>query len=164
MNNFLTISFDGFTMLLSHMHQATIIRVLFGVWFGLDMAGTEKVEIRTLKVGRYCSVDDNAYKILRISKSKPGKHGSAKARLELEDIFSGQKKSHVGTVTDKISVPIIEKGSATVTHIQGSEVHAMDAKTYEMMVLPLEDGLTLESGKEIMWMEAMGRFKIIRDH
>jgi len=128
------------------------------------MAGTEKVEIRTLKVGRYCSVDENAYKILRISKSKPGKHGSAKARLELEDIFSGQKKSHVGTVTDKISVPIIEKGSATVTHIQGSEVHAMDAKTYEMMVLPLEDGLNLESGKEIMWMEAMGRFKIIRDH
>ena len=128
------------------------------------MAGTEKVEIRTLKVGRYCSVDENAYKILRISKSKPGKHGSAKARLELEDIFSGQKKSHVGTETDKISVPIIEKGSATVTHIQGSEVHAMDAKTYEMMVLPLEDGLNLESGKEIMWMEAMGRFKIIRDH
>ena len=128
------------------------------------MAGTEKVEIRTLKVGRYCSVDENAYKILRISKSKPGKHGSAKARLELEDIFSGQKKSHVGTVTDKISVPIIEKGSATVTHIQGSEVHAMDAKTFEMMVLPLDDGLNLESGKEIMWMEAMGRFKIIRDH
>tara|TARA_B100001750_G_scaffold129568_1_gene103017 strand:+ start:3997 stop:4383 length:387 start_codon:yes stop_codon:yes gene_type:complete len=128
------------------------------------MAGTEKVEIRTLKVGRYCSVDDNAYKILRISKSKPGKHGSAKARLELENIFSGQKKSHVGTVTDKISVPIIEKGSATVTHIQGSEVHAMDAKTFEMMVLPLDDGLNLESGKEIMWMEAMGRFKIIRDH
>ncbi len=141
-----------------------MIRVLLGVPVGLDMAGTEKVEIRTLKVGRYCSVDDNAYKILRISKSKPGKHGSAKARLELENIFSGQKKSHVGTVTDKISVPIIEKGSATVTHIQGSEVHAMDAKTFEMMVLPLDDGLNLESGKEIMWMEAMGRFKIIRDH
>lgn len=128
------------------------------------MAGTEKVEIRTLKVGRYCSVDERAYKILRISKSKPGKHGSAKARLELENIFTGQKKSHVGTVTDKISVPIIEKGSATITHIQGGEVHAMDAKTYEMMVLPLDEGLNLESGKEIMWMEAMGRFKIIRDH
>ena len=40
----------------------------------------------------------------------------------------------------------------------------MDAKTFEMMVLPLDDGLNLESGKEIMWMEAMGRFKIIRDH
>tara|TARA_A100001037_G_C15000571_1_gene566858 strand:+ start:468 stop:854 length:387 start_codon:yes stop_codon:yes gene_type:complete len=128
------------------------------------MPGTEKVEIRTLKVGRYCSVDDGAYRILSISKSKPGKHGSAKARLELEDIFTRQKKSHVGTVTDKISVPIIEKGSATVTHIQGAEVHAMDAKTFEMMVLPMDEGMNIEAGGEIMWMEAMGRYKIIRDH
>ena len=70
------------------------------------------MEIRTLKVGRYVALEDSAYKILSMSKSKPGKHGSAKARLELEDIFTGQKKSHVGTVTDSINVPIIEKGSA----------------------------------------------------
>ena len=35
------------------------------------MPGTDRVEIRTLKVGRYCVVDDEAYKILSISKSKP---------------------------------------------------------------------------------------------
>ena len=50
------------------------------------MPGTTRVEIRTLKVGRYCCVDDKAYKINSISKSKPGKHGSAKARLELVEI------------------------------------------------------------------------------
>ena len=55
------------------------------------MPGTTRVEIRTLKVGRYVAIDEDAYKILSISKSKPGKHGSAKARLELEDIFTGQK-------------------------------------------------------------------------
>ncbi|HIA24907.1 MAG TPA: translation initiation factor IF-5A [Candidatus Poseidoniales archaeon] len=141
-----------------------MIRGYYGVHLGIEVAGTEKVEIRTLKVGRYCAVDDSAFKILKISKSKPGKHGSAKARLDLEDLFTGSKKSHVGTVTDKISIPIIEKGSATVTHIQGVDVHAMDAKTFEMMVLPLEDGLNLESGREIQWMEALGRFRIIRDH
>ena len=46
------------------------------------MPGTTRVEIRTLKVGRYVAIDEDAYKILSISKSKPGKHG-AKARLEL---------------------------------------------------------------------------------
>ena len=61
------------------------------------MPGTTRVEIRTLKVGRYVALEENAYKILSMSKSKPGKHGSAKARIELEDIFTGQKKSHVGT-------------------------------------------------------------------
>ena len=74
-----------------------------------------------------------------MSKSKPGKHGSAKARIELEDIFTGQKKSHVGTVTDTINIPLIEKGSAIITHIQGNEVHAMDNKTYQTLILPVEE-------------------------
>ena len=128
------------------------------------MPGTTRVEIRTLKVGRYVALEDSAYKILSMSKSKPGKHGSAKARLELEDIFNGQKRSHVGTVTDTIYVPVIEKGSAIITHIQGDEVNAMDNKTYANMILPLSSEFTLEPGGEIQWMEAMGRYRITRDH
>ena len=128
------------------------------------MPGTTRVEIRTLKVGRYVALEDSAYKILSMSKSKPGKHGSAKARLELEDIFTGQKRSHVGTVTDTIYVPVIEKGTAIITHIQGDEVNAMDNKTYENMILPLSSEFNLEPGGEIHWMEAMGRYRITRDH
>ena len=128
------------------------------------MPGTTRVEIRTLKIGRYVAIDDDAYKILSMSKSKPGKHGSAKARIELEDIFTGQKRSHVGTDTDNIQVPMIEKGSAIITHIQGNEVHAMDNKTYETLILPISDEFNLEAGNEIQWMEAMGRYRITRDH
>ena len=128
------------------------------------MPGTTRVEIRTLKVGRYCCVDEKAYKINSISKSKPGKHGSAKARLELVNIFTGQKISHVGSVTDTINVPLIEKGTAMVTHIEGQEVHAMNMRDHSMMILPLEDEFNIEAGKEIMWMEALGRYKITRDH
>jgi translation initiation factor 5A len=128
------------------------------------MPGTNRVEIRTLKVGRYVALEESAYKILSMSKSKPGKHGSAKARIELEDIFTGQKRSHVGTVTDSIHVPVIEKGSAVITHIQGSEVHAMDNKTYASLILPQPSEFTVEPGSEIQWMEAMGRFRITRNH
>jgi len=132
--------------------------------WGFKMPGTTRVEIRTLKVGRYIALDENAFKILSISKSKPGKHGSAKARIELEDIFSGQKRSHVGTVTDSIHVPMIEKGSAIITHMQGGEVHAMDNKTYATLILPIESDMNLNAGGEIQWMEALGRYKITRDH
>ena len=128
------------------------------------MPGTTRAEIRTLKVGRYVAIDNDAYKILGMSKSKPGKHGSAKARIELENIFTGQKRSHVGTVTDTIHIPIIEKGSAIITHFQGDEVHAMDSKTYQTLILPVEGSMNLQSGGEIQWMEAMGRFRITRDH
>ena len=131
------------------------------------MPGTARVEIRTLKVGRFCVVDDEAYKILSISTSKPGKHGSAKARISLESIFTKKKISHVGSVTDSINVPMIEKGTATVTHIDGNEVHAMNDRDYSMMILPLPDsdeGMSFDSGNKIMWQEALGRYIIIRDH
>ena len=131
------------------------------------MPGTARVEIRTLIVGRFCVVDDEAYKILSISKSKPGKHGSAKARLSLESIFTGKKISHVGTVTDSISVPMIEKGTATVTHMEGNEVHAMNDRDYSMMILPMpsaDAAMNIEAGQKIMWQEALGRYIIIRDH
>ena len=45
------------------------------------MPGTTRAEIRTLKIGRYVAIEEDAYKILSMSKSKPGKHGSAKARM-----------------------------------------------------------------------------------
>ena len=131
---------------------------------GNIVPGTDRVEIRTLKEGRFCVVDDEAYKILSISKSKPGKHGSAKARLELQSIFTDKKISHVGTVTDSINVPMIEKGTAMVTHLDGNEVHAMNMRDHSMMILPMESEMNIEAGKEIMWMEALGRYKIIRDH
>ena len=83
---------------------------------------------------------------------------------KLEDIFTGQKRSHVGTVTDNIQVPVIEKGSAVITFVQGNEVNAMDNKTYETLILPLDPEMNLEAGGEIQWMEAMGRYRITRDH
>ena len=126
------------------------------------MPVTDRVESRTLKVGRFGVVDEEAYKILSISKSKPGKHGSAKARLELVSLFSSKKISHVGTVTDSIHVPMIEKGKAMVTHIDGEEVHAMNMKDHSMMILPVDPDIQVDSGQEILWMEALGRYKIER--
>ncbi|MDA7845566.1 translation initiation factor IF-5A [Euryarchaeota archaeon] len=125
------------------------------------MPGTDRVEIRTLKVGRFCVVDNEAYKILSISTSKPGKHGSAKARIELISLFSSKKMSHVGSVTDSIHVPMIEKGKAMVTHIDGDEVHAMNMKDHSMMILPLDEGMDIQPSTEILYMEALGRYKII---
>ena len=130
------------------------------------MPGTDRVEIRTLKVGRFCVVDDEAYKILSISKSKPGKHGSAK-HDSLWKASLLERRFHVGTVTDSISVPMIEKGTATVTHMEGNEVHAMNDRDYSMMILPMPDseaGMNIDAGQKIMWQEALGRYIIIRDH
>ena len=132
------------------------------------MPGTDRVEIRTLKVGRFCVVDDEAYKIFEHLKiqTRKARFGQSPS-FELESIFTGKKISHVGTVTDNINVPMIEKGTATVTHIEGSEVHAMNDRDYSMMILPMpgeDSAMNIEAGQKIMWQEALGRYIIIRDH
>jgi translation initiation factor 5A len=58
----------------------------------------EQVETRELKEGRYVIIDDEPCVIKSIAKSKPGKHGAAKARVDAVGIFDGQKRSTVQPV------------------------------------------------------------------
>lgn len=125
----------------------------------------ELAEVRTLKVNRYILIDDEPCKILSISTSKPGKHGEAKARIEAIGIFDGQKKSVVHPVKHKVYVPIIDKRSAQILSLMGSDtVQLMDLETYETFEMPIPDEYKgkLEPGTEIQYVEAVGRKKITR--
>ncbi|PJB21644.1 MAG: translation initiation factor IF-5A [Euryarchaeota archaeon CG_4_9_14_3_um_filter_38_12] len=119
-------------------------------------------EVRTLKVGKYIIVDDEPCKILNITTSKPGKHGEAKARIDAMGLFDNQKRSIVHPVKHKVGVPMIDKRTAQVLSIAGSTAQLMDMATYETFELPLPEDMTLEPGKEIQYMEALGRRKITR--
>lgn len=124
----------------------------------------ELAEVRTLKVNRYIIIEDEPCKIVSISTSKPGKHGEAKARIEAIGVFNGQKKSIVSPVTHKVHVPIIDKRNAQVVAIMGDNVQLMDMETYETFEMPIPDEYKddLEPGKEIQYLEALGRKKITR--
>jgi translation initiation factor 5A len=129
-----------------------------------DDMSTEQAEVRELKEGRYVNIDDEPCKIISISTSKPGKHGEAKARIEAQGIFDGNKKSVVYPVKHKVQVPLIDKRQAQVVSIQGGEAQLMDLETYEMFQLPMPDDLkdTLKAGSDILYIVAMGRKKITR--
>ena len=124
----------------------------------------ELSEIRNLKVNRYIIIDDEPCKIVSISTSKPGKHGEAKARIEAIGIFDRQKKSIVKPVKHKVHVPIIDKRTAQVLSLMGDIVQLMDLETYETFEMPIPDEYKgqLESGKEIKYLNALGRKKITR--
>ncbi len=124
----------------------------------------ELAEVRTLKVNRYIIIDDEPCKIVNISTSKPGKHGEAKARIEAIGVFNGQKKSMVSPVTHKVHIPIIDKRNAQVVAIMGSNVQLMDMETYETFEMPIPDEYKdqLEPGKEIQYLQTLGRKKITR--
>jgi translation initiation factor 5A len=128
------------------------------------MSGTTQAQVRTLKVNRYIVIDDEPCRIVEYSTSKPGKHGEAKARVVAIGVFDGQKRSIVHPVTHKVHVPIIDKRAAQVVAIMGSEVQLMDMTTYEIFTVPIPSEYEgkLEAGKEIQYLEAMGRKMITR--
>ena len=125
----------------------------------------EMAEVRELKVGRYVLIDEEPCKIQSISTSKPGKHGEAKARIDAVGIFDEQKRVVVHPVKHKVGIPIIDKRSAQILALMGSDVvQLMDMETYETFEMPIPEDFKdkLEPGKEILYLQAMGKRKITR--
>jgi len=122
----------------------------------------EQVETRELKEGRYVIIDDEPCVIKSIAKSKPGKHGAAKARVDAVGIFDGQKRSIVQPVTAKVYVPIVERKSGQVLTIGDTSAQLMDLGDYSTIDVPIteDDRQKLEEGKEVPYLLVMGRTKM----
>lgn len=122
-------------------------------------------ELGSLKKGSYILIDGEPCRIVEYEKSKPGKHGSAKARIVGIGVFDGAKRSLVSPVDSHVEVPIIEKRSAQVISMGSGSIQLMDLDTFEVFeVSPPEEELRskLENGKEVEYWEVMGRSKIVR--
>lgn len=118
----------------------------------------EQAEVRTLKEGRYMLIEERPCKILSISKSKPGKHGAAKARIEGRDIFTGSKRTYMGSVTDKIWVPVMDRRSAQILSLNGDQAQLMDSETFETFDLAIPEELkdAAEAGVDAVYIDCMG--------
>jgi translation initiation factor 5A len=121
-------------------------------------------ELRDLKVGKYVIIDNEPCKVSSVTHSKPGKHGGAKARVGAIGIFDGQKRNLLGPVSQKIEVPIINKKTAQVLTIIKDSVQLMDMETYETFELEIPEDLkgSLKEGVNVLYMEAMGKKKILQ--
>ncbi len=119
----------------------------------------EQAEVRTLKEGRYMLIEDEPCKIDSITKSKPGKHGAAKARIEARSIFTGSKKTYMGSVTDKVWVPTMDRRGAQILSVHGTVAQLMDSDSYETFDLDIPEELQdqAEAGKDCVYIESMGR-------
>ncbi|NQZ55482.1 MAG: translation initiation factor IF-5A [Candidatus Nitrosopelagicus sp.] len=132
---------------------------------------SKPTELGSLKVGSYIllPVSDqptgDPCRITEFDTSKPGKHGSAKARIVGVGIFDGQKRPHVGPVSQQIHVPLIDKRAGQIISIVGSKIQVMDSESFETIdVDMIEEELegTLQQGDDIEYWNVMGRTKIMR--
>jgi len=124
------------------------------------------VDVGSLRVGGYMIIDNEPCRIMDITKSKPGKHGSAKARIVAIGVFDGQKRQFVKPVDSNAEIPLIDKRPGQVFTVNPSSVQIMDLETYEYVDAPFPEEEDLKAkltvGAEIEYWKIMGRIKIVR--
>lgn len=127
---------------------------------------TKPVSVGELRVGGYMVIDGEPCRIVDVTKSKPGKHGSAKARIVAIGVFDEQKRQFVKPVDANTEVPLIDKRPGQIFAVNPSDVQIMDLETYEYLYAPFPDEEDIKSklvaGAEIEYWKIMGRVKITR--
>jgi translation initiation factor 5A len=108
------------------------------------------MDVGSLRVGGYMMIDNEPCRIMDITKSKPGKHGSAKARIVAIGVFDGQKRQFV----------------KPVFAVNPTGVQIMDLETYEYLDAPYPEEEEIKAkvapGVEIEYWKILGRIKITR--
>ena len=111
-------------------------------------------------------IDGEPCRIMDVTKSKPGKHGAAKARIVAIGVFDGQKRQFVKPVDANAEVPIIDKRPGQVFAVNPSGVQIMDLETYEYLDAPFPEEEDLKSklvaGVEVEYWKILGKVKIVR--
>ena len=124
---------------------------------------TTKTAIKNLKQGKYCVIDGEPCRVLSMTTSVAGKHGSAKARLEAVGIFDNKRRSIVKPASTEIEVPIVDKKNAQVVAITGETAQLMDLETYETFdaAIPEELKEKITQGGDVQYWILMGRKMIV---
>jgi translation initiation factor 5A len=120
---------------------------------------TTRSAIKNLQVGKFVVIDDEPCKVLNVTTSVPGKHGGAKARLEVIGIFDNRRRSIVKPADTEIEIPIVDKKVGQVVAIAGDTAQIMDMETYETFDSKIPDELKgkLAQGGEVIYWILMGR-------
>jgi len=127
---------------------------------------SKPVDLGSLKEGSYIIIDNEACRIVSYDKSKPGKHGSAKARVVAMGLFDNVKRSMVSPVASMVHVPIVEKRGGQIISIMPDKVQIMDLETFEVFEAPKPEEPEfkdrLSQGNEVEYWRVLGKNKIMR--
>ena len=122
------------------------------------------MELGSLKVGSYIIIDNEPCRIVSYDHSKPGKHGSAKARISAIGVFDGSKHSMVSPVSANVDVPLIDKRSGQIISISGQSLQIMDLETFEVFETDVDNEMKdkIRQGGEVEYWKVLERIKVVR--
>ena len=127
---------------------------------------SKPTEVGTLKIGQHIIINDEPCRIVEYERSKPGKHGSAKARIVGIGILDGAKRTLVSPVDARVDVPNIEKRNAQIVSIGNNQIQLMDLESFEVFYtqMPTEEDVKsrLSAGSEVEYWKVMAQMRITR--
>ncbi|PSQ03746.1 translation initiation factor IF-5A [Halobacteriales archaeon QS_6_71_20] len=121
----------------------------------------EQKQVRELQEGSYVMMDDSPCEINAYSTAKPGKHGSAKARIEGKGVFDERKRSLSQPVDAKVWVPIIRRKQGQVVSMDGDEVQVMDLDSYDTFTMIAPENESFTPDDNIEFLEYEGQRKVV---
>ena len=127
---------------------------------------SKPTDVGSLRIGQHILIRGEPCRIVEYEKSKPGKHGSAKARIVAMGIFDSTKRSIVSPVSARIDVPVIEKKSGQIISLLENSIQLMDLETFEVFFASNPTDKTIKTrlapGWEVEYWKVMDRTVIMR--
>nr|CAH8838969.1 unnamed protein product [Trichobilharzia regenti] len=107
---------------------------------------TEPKQCSSLRKGGYVVIKDRPCKIVEMTTSKTGKHGSAKVHLVALDIFTSKKYEEICSSSHTMNVPIITRKEYQLMDIKDGFLTLMGDDFCVFEDIPLPD---TDVGKDI---------------
>ena len=123
----------------------------------------QQKQVRDLQEGNYIMLDSEPCEIRSYSTSKPGKHGSAKARIEGVGVFDDKRRNMTQPVDAKVYVPIVERKQGQVVSVtkNGDEVQVMDLESYETDTMQPPEDASIEADETVEYLEWEGQRRFV---
>ncbi|MDI6798830.1 MAG: translation initiation factor IF-5A [Candidatus Aenigmarchaeota archaeon] len=114
--------------------------------------------IKDLKPNGFVLINGTPCRVERVSVTKSGKHGVAKARVEAIGLLDRKRHSIVKPADETIDVPIVTRKRAQVLAIIGDKAQIMDLADFSVFELeiPEERREAVKPGEEIDYFEVVG--------
>lgn len=109
----------------------------------------KQVEAGKLRNGSFVMIDGEPCEVRSVSKSSPGKHGSAKAKIKARGLFD-EKDRHITKPADTLMMsPDMDKKIGQIVSQEGDVAQVMDMDTYETEDMQIPDEFDVSEGDKI---------------
>lgn len=122
----------------------------------------KQVEAGKLRNGSFVMIDDEPCEVRSVSKSSPGKHGSAKAKIKARGLFD-DKDRHITKPADTMMMsPDLDKKEGQVVSVEDDIAQVMDMDSYETEEMQIPEDYSAGEGDVVDYWVVDNR-KLVKD-